>query len=92
MENKDQVDLLILDVVMPRKNGREAYEQMRKIRKDVPVIYISGYARDIVVKRGIRGKSVAYLPKPVTANELLTKVREVLDRRAAKVKGLSLFA
>jgi PAS domain S-box-containing protein len=88
MENKGQVDLLILDVVMPRKNGREAYEQIRKIRKDILVIYISGYARDIVIKRGIRSKSVAYLPKPVTTNELLTKVREVLDRRADKVKGL----
>lgn len=82
MENKDEVDLLILDVVMPRKNGKEAYEQIRKARKDVPVIYISGYARDMVAKKGIRSTAAAYLPKPVTANVLLTKVRKVLNRRS----------
>ena len=38
---------------MPKKNGREAYEAMKKIRSDMKVIFMSGVSADIVQKRGI---------------------------------------
>jgi CheY-like chemotaxis protein len=73
------VDLLILDSVMPRMNGREAYEEIRKIRQDIKVLFTSGYTRDIVLDKGIGEKEFAFIPKPISPAGLLQKVREILD-------------
>jgi two-component system, cell cycle sensor histidine kinase and response regulator CckA len=74
------VDLLILDSVMPNKNGREAYDAIKKERADVKVIFTSGYTRDVFLVKGIEDRSFDFLPKPLQRNRLLEKVREVLDR------------
>ena len=78
-ENKDRIQLLILDVVMPKKNGREAYEEIRKMRGDVRVIFSSGYTEDIIQKQVILEERFPFITKPVTPQLLLSKVREVLD-------------
>ncbi len=80
IENKDTVQLLFFDVLMPRKDGRDAYEEIRKIRADVKVIFASGYPGDIVRDRLNLGENVEFIPKPVTPAELVRKVREVLDK------------
>ena len=74
------VDLLILDSVMPRKNGRETYDEIRKIRPGTKALFMSGYTRDVVLEKGIEGKEVDFVSKPLSLNELLHKIREVLDR------------
>jgi two-component system, cell cycle sensor histidine kinase and response regulator CckA len=79
-ENPD-VDLLILDSVMPRKNGREAYDEIRKIRPGIKALFMSGYTRDVILEKGIEGKEVDFVSKPLALNELLLKVRDVLDRQ-----------
>jgi PAS domain S-box-containing protein len=80
MEHKDRIALVITDVVMPKKNGKEAYEGIQKINADVRVIFMSGYTGDVVVEKGIRDDTVEFMRKPVTPHQLLTKVREVLDK------------
>lgn len=82
---KDEVDLLILDVVMPDKGGREVAETARQIRPDVRVLFNSGYPLDLLQYKGILGKDVHFFTKPVDPRELLTKVREVLDERKERV-------
>ena len=77
---KPGVDLLILDSVMPRKNGRETYDEIKKMRPDIKVIFMSGYTRDVVLEKGIEGKEVDFVSKPLSLNELLLKIRETLDR------------
>ena len=80
MENRDRVDLMLLDVVMPKKNGKEAYEEIKKTHPDVKVIFTSGYTGDIIFDKGIQGETFDFITKPLSPNGLLRKVREVLDR------------
>ena len=79
-ERRDEIDLLILDVVMPRKNGKEAYEEIARLKPDARVCFTSGYTGDVVLGKGIRDESVDYISKPLSPNDLLLKVRQVLDR------------
>ena len=48
MENKDTINLLLLDVIMPTKNGRETYEEIRKIRPDIKALFMSGYSESVI--------------------------------------------
>jgi two-component system, cell cycle sensor histidine kinase and response regulator CckA len=73
------VDLLVTDVVMPEMSGRELAETLRDHQPDLKVLYISGYTDDEVVQRGISGREVAFLRKPFTSEELVRRVRRVLD-------------
>ncbi len=79
-ENPDNIDLVILDVVMPKKNGREVYNEIILIRPEVKVLFISGYTADVIIDKGISDRSLEYLAKPVSPVLLLKKVREILDR------------
>ncbi len=79
-ENKDSVQLLLLDVVMPRKNGKEAYEEIHRIKENVPVLFTSGYTADIINKNGSLEEGMNFITKPVTPQLLLSKVREILDK------------
>ena len=83
-EKGDQkIDLLITDVVMPDLNGKELAETLLKIRKDLQVLYISGYPAAAITHRGVLDEHVNFLAKPFTRNELATKVKETLESRIA---------
>ncbi|MBI5640577.1 MAG: response regulator [Nitrospirae bacterium] len=86
-EHMDEVRLVILDVIMPRKNGREAYEEIRNIRPDIKAIFASGYTADKVNLEGMLEPGFELLLKPVTPRDLLKKVREVLDRPGREEKA-----
>ena len=79
-EHRERIDLVILDVVMPKKNGKEVLEEIRVNRPDAKVIFISGYTGDIVLDKGIENETTDFLQKPLSPGGLLAKVREVLDR------------
>jgi len=79
-DNRDGIDLLVFDVIMPKMNGREAYEEIRRVRPDMKILFISGYAGDILNGKGNIGKEFDFVAKPVPPEELLSKVREILDR------------
>jgi two-component system, cell cycle sensor histidine kinase and response regulator CckA len=74
-----RIDLLVLDSIMPKKNGRETYDEIRAIEPDIKVLFVSGYTRDIILDKGIEDKAFPFVPKPLSPNEFLLKVREVLD-------------
>jgi two-component system cell cycle sensor histidine kinase/response regulator CckA len=78
--NADDIRLLVLDVVMPRKNGKEVHTEIIKIRPDIKVLFISGYTSDILSSRGVLEENLNFISKPVTQNVLLQKVRQVLDK------------
>ncbi len=79
-ENRDRIDLLLLDVIMPRKNGRAAYDAIKAIKPGINVLFMSGYSADMISKEGILEKGLSFISKPVSPTELLLKVREVLDK------------
>ncbi len=80
-QRRGDIALIILDVVMPKMNGKEAYEAIRKIDPSVKVIFTSGYTDDIVIERGVENEQYDFLDKPLTPATLLKKIREVLDRQ-----------
>jgi len=73
------IDLLVLDSVMPRMNGPETYNEIRKIRPGIKVIFTSGYTRDVFLDKGIEDGKFNFLQKPISPDAILQKVREVLD-------------
>ena len=79
--NSGRIQLLLLDVVMPKMNGQEVYDAILQEGKRIPVLFSSGYTADIIDQKGIVEAGVSFLAKPVTVQMLLAKVREVLDQR-----------
>ena len=78
--HKDKIQLLLLDVIMPNRNGREAYEEIKKIRPDIKALFMSGYPEDIIHKHEIIERGFAYIEKPASPTKLLKKIREVLGK------------
>jgi CheY-like chemotaxis protein len=83
--NGERIDLLLLDVVMPRMGGWEAYEKIREIDGDVPLILMTGYCAETVQSRFVNQNKLIeesdamILQKPYNIEGLGRKVREVLD-------------
>jgi DNA-binding response OmpR family regulator len=63
---------------MPKRNGREVYDEIRKIRPEVRVIFVSGYPADFIATKGIIEEGLNYIAKPLPPNQLLKKIREAL--------------
>ncbi len=78
-EKADKIDLLIFDSVMPKKNGREAYNEICRIKPGVKVIFTSGYTRDVFLDKGVEDGKFNFLQKPISPDALLQKVRQTLD-------------
>lgn len=79
MENRSEVKLLLLDVIMPRKNGREVYGKIRIFEPGVKALFVSGYTADIMHEKGLLEPDFNFILKPVPVSELLRRVRELLD-------------
>lgn len=78
LEYEEFVDLLILDVIMPRKNGKQVYDIISRTRQDIKTIFVSGYTADIVEQKGIPA-TCHLMSKPFSPDAFLWKVRDVLD-------------
>ena len=77
--NRDRIQLIILDVIMPKKNGREVFEEVKKIRPGTKVLFTSGYPANIIQKKGILEAGINFIVKPHPPQELLRKIRAVLN-------------
>jgi two-component system, cell cycle sensor histidine kinase and response regulator CckA len=80
MENNDKIDLVIIDVVLPKKNGREVYEEIIKTNPNIKTLFTSGHTDDIILEKGIEDGSFEFIAKPLLPDDLLSKVRQVLDK------------
>jgi PAS domain S-box-containing protein len=76
------IHLLLTDVVMPDIGGAELVEQIRAQRPETNVLYMSGYANSMMVRRGIVSEDALFLPKPFDVDALIRKVREALSEDA----------
>lgn len=79
--NSETVDLLLLDLIMPRMTGKEAFDEIRKVRSDIKAIFSSGYAPDTIRQKVSLADGVHLITKPVLPMALLKKIREVLDEK-----------
>jgi PAS domain S-box-containing protein len=76
---RDRIRLVLMDLVMPRMNGKKAAGKMRELDPDICVIYTSGYTRDVIESRGATVNEGCLLMKPIPPFELLQRVHEALD-------------
>jgi PAS domain S-box-containing protein len=74
------IDLLLTDVVMPGRNGRELAELIVRCRPSIRVLFMSGYSNDAVLMRGVHATGAQFIQKPFTIDELSAKVRDVLAK------------
>ena len=77
--NWQKIDLALLDVVMPKMNGRQVCEALRQRSPQLKVLFLTGYAADQIQDRGILVDGIDLLLKPAQPDELAKKVREMLD-------------
>jgi CheY-like chemotaxis protein len=77
--NRDRIGLLLFDLIMPKKTGKDAYDEIREMRPDIKVIFQSGYDPDMVRRKTLLEQNVPVLYKPVPMAALLKKLRSVLD-------------
>lgn len=73
------IDLLLSDVIMPRMNGKELYHELKKSNPILKVLFMSGYAQDVIAHHGILEEGISFIQKPFTIEELARKVRDVCD-------------
>jgi len=78
-ESAESIDLLLLDIIMPKKSGIDVLDESRSLRPDIKVLFMSGYPADFIKDRGLMKSEYAYVSKPVSPNALLRSIREVLD-------------
>ncbi|MES0349874.1 MAG: response regulator, partial [Desulfobacteria bacterium] len=78
-KNRDKIDIVVLDMVMPRMGGGKAYDHMKEINPDVKVLLSSGFSVDgeagEILERGCDG----FIQKPFTMKQLSGKIRDILD-------------
>jgi PAS domain S-box-containing protein len=81
------IHLLLTDVIMPGMNGRELAQRISEIRPNVKILYMSGYTENVVGHDGTLDAGVRLLQKPFNLRDLKSKVREVLDTKAAPTEA-----
>ena len=76
------IDLLLTDVIMPGRSGKELSVEAVEVRPSMRVLFMSGYSNDVIVHQGILDDRVNLIGKPFAAEDLLGRVRKVLDGSA----------
>jgi signal transduction histidine kinase len=80
-EHNGPIALLLTDVIMPKTNGWELAQLLRRSYPDLKVLYMSGYADDIVSKHAILEPGVGFIEKPFTPTAIANKIRELTVSR-----------
>ncbi len=75
----EAIDLLLLDMDMPKKNGKEVYDEIRQTKPDIKVMFAGAYPGEVMQSRGMIDEDTHFLAKPFGPRLLLKKIREVLD-------------
>ena len=79
---EEMPDMILMDVRMPRMTGYEACRLVKaeEATKDIPLIFLSAKGQDAEVEEGLDAGATEYLLKPFAPNELIDKIKEVMDR------------
>jgi CheY-like chemotaxis protein len=77
-EHGEAIDAVLLDAIMPRMNGREAYMAILEIRPAVPALFASGYSADILRDDMLHGLNVEVIQKPCAPRDIVDKLVKLL--------------
>lgn len=78
-DHREEIRAVLLDLTMPKMSGEELFEEMRKIRPDVPVILSSGYSEEEALRQFSRKQFNAFIHKPYQIDALIEKFKHVLE-------------
>lgn len=78
-DNRASVKLVVMDIIMPVMNGKDAADAMRQLQSDVKILFSSGYTAEIIRSRAELEVGEELIVKPVKPLELLRKIRQMLD-------------
>ena len=79
LRQRDDINLLLTDVVMPKMNGRQLVDEALKLHPSLRVLYTTGYTRNAIVHNGVLDPDVNLIMKPFTLQQVAAKVRDVLN-------------
>jgi signal transduction histidine kinase/CheY-like chemotaxis protein len=80
VRHENEIDLLVLDVIMPKMNGKQVFDIIGKSKPGMNALFLSGYSADVLDKAGITPQQGSHMFKPVNPGELLRRVRQMLDQ------------
>ncbi|MFP4106848.1 MAG: ABC transporter substrate binding protein [Phycisphaerae bacterium] len=86
-EHVDTLDMLITDMIMPKKTGAELAEEVRRLKPNIKTLYISGYPQKALEKRNIEERKERLLRKPFSPDQLTAVVRTILDESAGRFRS-----
>lgn len=86
-EHADPIDLVLTDMVMPGMSGRALTDQLPLIGCEAPVLYMSGYTDDEILRRGLLDPETGFLQKPFSPNALAQAVRDALGQVQAVARA-----
>lgn len=78
-QHRDEIDMLLTDVIMPVMNGKQLYDRLAAKRPDLKVLFMSGHASDVIGLHGVLEDDVHFIQKPLSLQPLAEKIRSVLD-------------
>jgi DNA-binding response OmpR family regulator len=76
IEHQEDIRLMIIDVIMPNKNGRETYEEIKRIKNGVKAIFTSGYNSELI--KQLKEDGLNYMQKPFSPQDLLLRIKVAL--------------
>jgi PAS domain S-box-containing protein len=78
-KHSSEIDMLLLDVMMPKVGGRAVYDHVHKLRPKIPVLFASGYSMHTIDTSFVLEENLTLINKPFRRDDLLRKIRHVLD-------------
>jgi CheY-like chemotaxis protein len=78
-EHPGQIDLLLTDVIMPGLSGKDLSVEVIALRPATKILFMSGYSHDVIVHQGVLEEGVSLIEKPFSSDDLLRRVRDLLD-------------
>jgi two-component system, cell cycle sensor histidine kinase and response regulator CckA len=78
---KDTIHLLLTDTIMPKMNGKELADELKKSRPKMKVVFISGYPREVLSQQGVLHAGIHLIQKPFELEDLAREIRKILDEK-----------
>jgi len=78
--NANSIDLVVMDTIMPKKNGKEAALEIKAMKPDMKFLLLSGYPSNIVQGQGLLAEGIEFILKPLRPSQFVERVRAILDR------------
>ncbi|MBU2454018.1 MAG: response regulator, partial [Proteobacteria bacterium] len=78
---KDEISLVVLDLIMPKMNGKQAFSEIKSIQEDARILISTGYAVDDKIEGFLNKGCHGFIQKPFSLNEFARALRKILDKR-----------